>query len=79
MHFFVFQARALAEMGRADDALPVLRQVLDIDSPEQKDKHTFFEETVCIFISFVDNGFCKEYERGKGVEAIPYWDGIPIT
>lgn len=37
-------------MGRADDALPVLRQVLEIDRPEQKDKHTFFEETVGIFI-----------------------------
>ncbi|XP_026320615.1 pentatricopeptide repeat-containing protein 2, mitochondrial-like [Hyposmocoma kahamanoa] len=40
------KARALAEMGRADDALPVLRQVLEIDRPDQKDKHTFFEETV---------------------------------
>lgn len=38
---------ALADMGRVDDTLPILRTVLDIDSPTQKDKHTFFEETVC--------------------------------
>ncbi|KAM3963187.1 pentatricopeptide repeat-containing protein 2, mitochondrial [Aphomia sociella] len=40
------KAMALADMGRVDDALPVLRSVLDIDIPEEKDKHTFFEETV---------------------------------
>ncbi|KAI5635111.1 pentatricopeptide repeat-containing protein 2, mitochondrial [Phthorimaea operculella] len=40
------KAQALADMGRPDDALPVLRSVLDIDAPDQKDKHTFFEETV---------------------------------
>lgn len=38
---------ALADVGRVDDALPVLRSVLDIDIPEEKDKHTFFEDTVC--------------------------------
>ncbi|CAB3231623.1 unnamed protein product [Arctia plantaginis] len=40
------KAMALADMGRVDDALPVLRSVLDIDRPSQTDKHTFFEETV---------------------------------
>ncbi|XP_013187485.2 pentatricopeptide repeat-containing protein 2, mitochondrial [Amyelois transitella] len=40
------KAIALSDMGRVDDALPVLRTVLDVDLPEQRDKHTFFEETV---------------------------------
>ncbi|XP_072942350.1 pentatricopeptide repeat-containing protein 2, mitochondrial-like [Epargyreus clarus] len=40
------KAVALAEMGRVEDALPVLRGVLEIDAPEQKDKHTFFAESV---------------------------------
>nr|XP_021198169.2 pentatricopeptide repeat-containing protein 2, mitochondrial [Helicoverpa armigera] len=37
---------ALADMGRVEDTLPILRSVLDIDSPTQRDKHTFFEETM---------------------------------
>ncbi|KAJ8717901.1 hypothetical protein PYW07_005831 [Mythimna separata] len=37
---------ALADMGRVEDTLPILRSVLDIDSPSQKDKHTYFEETI---------------------------------
>lgn len=40
------KAMALADMGRVDDAIPILRSVLNIDSPDQKDKHTFFEETI---------------------------------
>lgn len=40
------KAIALADMGRVEDTLPVLRNVLDIDSPAQKDKHTFFDETL---------------------------------
>ena len=53
MFFYVQQAMALADMGRVDDTLPILRTVLDIDSPLQKDKHTFFQETVCysLFLS----------------------------
>jgi hypothetical protein len=39
---------ALADMGRVEDALLAVRKVLDIDVPEQKDKHTVFAETVCI-------------------------------
>ncbi|XP_075981569.1 pentatricopeptide repeat-containing protein 2, mitochondrial-like [Anticarsia gemmatalis] len=40
------KAMALADLGRADDTLPILRSVLEIDSPTQKDKHTFFAETI---------------------------------
>ncbi|XP_045452426.1 pentatricopeptide repeat-containing protein 2, mitochondrial-like [Melitaea cinxia] len=40
------RAIALAELGRIDEALTVLRGVLDIDQPDQKDKHTFFEDTI---------------------------------
>lgn len=50
---FSLQAMALADMGRVDDALPILRSVLDIDKPSEADKHTFFEETVCIANIFV--------------------------
>ncbi|XP_045522375.1 pentatricopeptide repeat-containing protein 2, mitochondrial-like [Pieris brassicae] len=37
---------ALCRMGRIDDALPILRGVLDVDSPSRVDKHTFFAETI---------------------------------
>ncbi|CAH2235018.1 pentatricopeptide repeat-containing protein 2, mitochondrial-like [Pararge aegeria] len=40
------RATALSQLGRVDDALPVLKGVLEIDRPDQKDKHTFFEETI---------------------------------
>lgn len=40
------RAVALAQLGRLDESLTVLRGVLNIDKPEQKDKHTFFEETI---------------------------------
>lgn len=43
-----FQAVSLSELQRFDEAMTVLRGVLDVDQPEQKDKHTFFKETVCI-------------------------------
>lgn len=52
---FLFQAIALAKLGRLEESLTVLRGVLNIDKPDQKDKHTFFEETVCIFF-FQYNG-----------------------
>lgn len=37
---------ALTDMGRVDDALPVLRTVLDVDKPTLMNKNTFFEETI---------------------------------
>ncbi|XP_050352833.1 pentatricopeptide repeat-containing protein 2, mitochondrial-like [Nymphalis io] len=37
---------ALAQLGRVDEALPILRGVLDVDRPDKKEKHTFFEETI---------------------------------
>ncbi|CAD0203173.1 unnamed protein product [Chrysodeixis includens] len=40
------KAIALADIGRVSDTLPILRGVLQIDSPLQKDKHTFFAETI---------------------------------
>jgi hypothetical protein len=40
-----FQAAALADLGRPEDALPVLRSVLDTDVPTQR-KQTFSEDVV---------------------------------
>ncbi|XP_041984927.1 pentatricopeptide repeat-containing protein 2, mitochondrial-like [Aricia agestis] len=40
------KAMALADMDRIDDALPILRGVLEVDRPDQQGKHTFFEETL---------------------------------
>lgn len=37
---------ALADMGRVEDTFPILRSVMEIDTPAQSDKHTFFEEAV---------------------------------
>ncbi|KAF9424837.1 hypothetical protein HW555_000138, partial [Spodoptera exigua] len=37
---------ALADMGRVEDTFPVLKSVMEIDSPAQSDKHTFFEEAI---------------------------------
>lgn len=53
LYFYAHQAMALADMGRVEDTLPILRAVLEIESPLQKDKHTFFEETVCIFFCYL--------------------------
>lgn len=36
---------ALAEIGRADDSIPLLKSVLEVDDPHQN-KHTFFQEIV---------------------------------
>ncbi|OWR43455.1 putative pentatricopeptide repeat domain 2 [Danaus plexippus plexippus] len=40
------KAVSLSELHRFDEAMTVLRGVLDVDQPEQKDKHTFFKETI---------------------------------
>ncbi|XP_023937047.1 pentatricopeptide repeat-containing protein 2, mitochondrial [Bicyclus anynana] len=40
------KAMALSQMERVDDAITVLKGVLEIDRPDQKDKHTFFQETI---------------------------------
>ncbi|CAG9564013.1 unnamed protein product [Danaus chrysippus] len=40
------KAVSLSELQRFDEAMTVLRSVLDVDQPEQKDKHTFFKETI---------------------------------
>ncbi|KAL4714959.1 hypothetical protein ACJJTC_003110 [Scirpophaga incertulas] len=57
---------ALADMGRVDDALPILRSVLDIDIPEENKKHTFFEETITKVKQALDKhnnaDIKKEYE-----------------
>ncbi|XP_073953806.1 pentatricopeptide repeat-containing protein 2, mitochondrial-like [Choristoneura fumiferana] len=57
------KASALAEMGRADDAIPVLRAVLEIDSPQQKDKHTFFEETIAKVREAVEKSDNKDVKK----------------
>lgn len=55
---------ALADMGRVDDTLPVLRGVLDIDKPSEKDKHTFFAETVSLLIILVQSAkyLCSSFK-----------------
>lgn len=45
MRLSLFQTAALADLGRPEDALPVLRSVLDTDVPSQR-KHTFSEDVV---------------------------------
>ncbi|XP_028175565.1 pentatricopeptide repeat-containing protein 2, mitochondrial-like [Ostrinia furnacalis] len=57
------KAMALADMGRVDDALPVLRTVLDIDIPEEKDKHTFFEETISRVRAAVEKKGDKDLQK----------------
>lgn len=57
------KATALADMGRVDDAMLVLKAVLDIDSPDQIDKHTFFEETVSKVREAVSNSNSKDIHR----------------
>ncbi|XP_045777230.1 pentatricopeptide repeat-containing protein 2, mitochondrial-like [Maniola jurtina] len=57
------RATALAQMGRVDDALPVLKGVLEIDRPDQKDKHTFFEETINKIREAVDKTENKDIKR----------------
>jgi hypothetical protein len=41
----LFQVAALADLGRPEDALPILRSVLDVDVPSQR-KQTFSENVV---------------------------------
>jgi hypothetical protein len=41
----LFQVAALADLGRPEDAFPILRSVLDVDVPSQK-KQTFSEDVV---------------------------------
>uniref|UniRef100_A0A1E1WQC4 Pentatricopeptide repeat-containing protein 2 n=1 Tax=Pectinophora gossypiella TaxID=13191 RepID=A0A1E1WQC4_PECGO len=57
------KAMALSDMGRVDDALPVLRAVLDIDRPDQKDKHTFFNETLEKVRAAVQKANNKDIEK----------------
>ncbi|KAJ0174128.1 hypothetical protein K1T71_010274 [Dendrolimus kikuchii] len=57
------KATALANMGRVDDALPVLRAVLEIDAPNQMDKHTFFNETIASVREAVTKSNNKDIER----------------
>ncbi|CAH0713364.1 unnamed protein product, partial [Brenthis ino] len=61
------RAIALAQLDRLDDSLAVLRGVLEIDRPEQKDKHTFFEETISKVKQAVEKSgnkdVLKEYEN----------------
>ncbi|KAG6463505.1 hypothetical protein O3G_MSEX013902 [Manduca sexta] len=62
------KATALADMGRVEDALPVLRAVLEIDAPEQKDKHTYFKETILKVKQAVDK--CNNKDLQKEFEHI---------
>lgn len=62
------KAAALADMGRVDDALPVLRAVLEIDAPEQKDKHTYFKDTILKVKQAVDK--CENKDLKKEFENI---------
>ncbi|CAK1584513.1 unnamed protein product [Parnassius mnemosyne] len=57
------KAIALADMGRVDDALPVLRAVMDNDTPEQKGKHTFFEETISKVRNAVEKAGNKDIQK----------------
>ncbi|XP_014365668.2 pentatricopeptide repeat-containing protein 2, mitochondrial [Papilio machaon] len=57
------KAIALAEMGRVDDALPILRAVMDVDLPEQNHKHTFFEETISKVRSCVEKTENKDVQK----------------
>ncbi|KPJ05730.1 Pentatricopeptide repeat-containing protein 2 [Papilio xuthus] len=57
------KAIALAEMGRVDDALPVLKAVMDIDLPEQNQKHTFFDETISKVRSCVEKTENKDLQK----------------
>uniref|UniRef100_A0A2A4JAC2 Pentatricopeptide repeat-containing protein 2 n=1 Tax=Heliothis virescens TaxID=7102 RepID=A0A2A4JAC2_HELVI len=54
---------ALADMGRVEDTLPILRSVLDIDSPSQRDKHTFFEETIDRIQSAIEKSGSKDVQK----------------
>jgi len=41
----LFQVAALADLGRPEDAVPILRMILDTDVPSQR-KQTLSEEVV---------------------------------
>ncbi|CAG9123777.1 unnamed protein product [Plutella xylostella] len=57
------KAMGLAATGRIDDAFPVLRAVLDVDNPAQKDKHTFFEDTIETVRKAVDKSNDKDLHQ----------------
>ncbi|CAG5049186.1 unnamed protein product [Parnassius apollo] len=57
------KAIALADIGRVDDALPILRAVMDNDTPEQKGKHTFFEETISKVRNAVEKAANKDIQK----------------
>lgn len=46
----------MADVNRADDALPILRSVLEIDGPQEV-KHTFCEEVVSQFLVLIEHNF----------------------
>ncbi|CAK1551443.1 unnamed protein product [Leptosia nina] len=54
---------ALAQMGRVDETLPILRGVLDVDRPDKTDRHTFFKETVDVVREAVKNSNNKDIEK----------------
>lgn len=54
---------ALAELGRPDDAIPILKSVLELDDPHAN-KHTFFKEIVrefTIYFSFLSYLFSLNF------------------
>ncbi|XP_045502072.1 pentatricopeptide repeat-containing protein 2, mitochondrial-like [Colias croceus] len=53
---------ALSKIERIDDALPILRGVLDVDSPRME-KHTFFEETISTVKEAVNKSSNKDYVK----------------
>ncbi|GBP13894.1 Pentatricopeptide repeat-containing protein 2, mitochondrial [Eumeta japonica] len=57
------QAVALAEMGRVDDVLPILRGVLEIDSPETNNKHTFFKDTITQIRTAVEKSTSEDIQK----------------
>lgn len=60
------QVAALAQMGRVDDALQILKSVLEIDDPNNI-KHTFSKEVIELVSSAVEKQnkpeVKQEYER----------------
>lgn len=52
---------ALAELGRPDDALPILKSVLELDDPHAN-KHTFFKEIIDKVREVINQSGDKEVE-----------------
>lgn len=52
---------ALAELGRPDDAIPILKSVLELDDPHAN-KHTFFKEIVDKVREVINQSGNKEVE-----------------